>query len=175
MIIEHASQLSPDAIAHCDFSFEVTAELVAPYEALQARAVAPYRKAYEFDAEQFARVGADQVLLVARDAGRVCGYLLASEDWNRYGLVDDFAVDRGFRGTGLATQLMDHAIAWAKTRGLPGLRLETQSNNVPACRFYRRQGFELGGFDRYIYSALEQPRNEVALFWYLRFGSSIGG
>ncbi|MGE8360996.1 GNAT family N-acetyltransferase [Pseudomonas sp.] len=105
----------------------------------------------------------------------MCGYLLASEDWNRYGLVDDFAVDQSFRGTGLATQLMDHTIAWAKTRGLPGLRLETQSNNVPACRFYRRQGFELGGFDRYIYSALEQPRNEVALFWYLRFGSSIGG
>ncbi|MGE8360995.1 hypothetical protein [Pseudomonas sp.] len=70
MIIEHASQLSPDAIAHCDFSFEVTTELVMPYEALQARPVAPYRKAYEFDVEQFAHVGADQVLLVARDAGR---------------------------------------------------------------------------------------------------------
>src|SRR5690606_19655102 len=142
MIIEHALQLLPNDVAHCDFSFEVTAELVAPYDdPALVRPVAAYCKAYGFDAEQFVNIGSDQVLIVAKESGRVCGYLLASEGWNRYGLIDDFAVDRPCRGTGLAAQLMSHATTWTKARGLPGLRLETQANNVAACRFYRRQGF----------------------------------
>lgn len=174
MIIEQVLRLSPTEIAHCDFSFEVTAELLPPYDAA-VQAVAPYRKAYGFDAEAFASVGPDQLLVVAKIDGQVRGYLLASEGWNRYGVVDDFAIDRPVRGSDLAAQLMDHAVIWAKARGLPGLRLETQNNNVAACRFYRRYGFELGGFDRYLYSALKQPREEVALFWYLRFGVSGGG
>jgi streptothricin acetyltransferase len=64
---------------------------------------------------------------------------------------------------------MDLAVAWAKAQGLAGLTLETQSNNVPACRFYSRYGFTLGGYDRLLYRALDRDTREVALYWYLTF------
>lgn len=32
--------------------------------------------------------------------------------------------------------------------------LETQNNNMAACRYYHRYGFELGGIDHLIYRGL---------------------
>ena len=61
---------------------------------------------------------------------------------------------------------MDRAVAWAIERGLPGIRLETQDNNVPACRFYEAYGFHLGGFDCDLYRGLDGETKEIALFWY---------
>ena len=71
---------------------------------------------------------------------------------------------------GVGRALMDRAIAWAVERGLPGVRAETQSNNVPACKLYESCGFRLGGFDRDLYRGLDEGTTEVALFWYLLFG-----
>ena len=109
------------------------------------------------------------MLTVAKEAGEVRGYILISKGWNNYAVIDDFAVDRNIRRAGIGTRLMDQAVEWAKEHGLPGLRLETQSNNVQACRFYRKYGFDLGGHDKYLYTALEQSCSEIALFWYLKF------
>jgi len=65
---------------------------------------------------------------------------------------------------------MARAVAWAETKQLPGIMLETQNNNVAACRFYERCGFKLGGFDRYLYKGITQSTEEIALYWYLFFG-----
>ncbi|WP_343718019.1 GNAT family N-acetyltransferase [Inquilinus sp.] len=167
--METAERLTAADIAHCDFSFDIRSELVAPYRdpVADARPVEPYRKAYAFDADDFAGIGPDRLLAVAREGGRVVGYILISESWNGYASVDDIAVDRAARGAGLAVRLMDRAVQWARERDLPGIRLETQSNNVAACRFYRRHGFVLGGYDAYQYRTFPALRAEVALFWYL--------
>ena len=112
---------------------------------------------------------ADTMLAAARRDGRLLGFILVSRAWNGCAQVDDLSVDRAARRGGIARALMDEAVAWAKERYLPMLRLETQSNNVPACRFYARYGFVLGGYDRFLYDAIRpgEPR-ETALFWYLR-------
>jgi streptothricin acetyltransferase len=55
------------------------------------------------------------------------------------------------------------------SQGLPGVRLETQSNNVAACRFYERQGFVLKGFDADLYRGEMPGTREIALFWYFWF------
>ncbi|USE78439.1 GNAT family N-acetyltransferase [Cupriavidus gilardii] len=68
----------------------------------------------------------------------------------------------------MGRRLMDEAVAWAATLNLRAIRLETQSSNVSACRFYAQYGFVLGGYDRYLYSQLnEDVREDVALYWYL--------
>jgi streptothricin acetyltransferase len=169
MDVEEVSRLSRAEISHCDFSFDVTHELVTPYSDpfVHVRPTTPYRKAYTFDDAEFMDIGPDRMLAVARDAGRVRGYILVSKSWNNYALVDDFAVDRTVRGSGVGRRLMDRAVLWTEERDLPGMRLETQTNNVPACRFYRRYGFELGGYDEHLYGALADVRAETALFWYL--------
>jgi ribosomal protein S18 acetylase RimI-like enzyme len=169
MIVETAERLSDADISQCDFSFEIRSQLVAPYRdpIEHARSVEPYRKAYTFDAGDLVEIGPDRLLAVAKEGGRLCGYILVSESWNGYASVDDLAVDRAVRGSGVGRRLMDQAVQWARERGLAGVRLETQSNNVAACRFYKRYGFVLGGYDEYQYATVPALRHEVALFWYL--------
>ena len=45
-----------------------------------------------------------------------------------------------------------------------GLKIETQDDNVPACRFYAAKGCELRGIHHGMY--VEYP-DEVQLLWYL--------
>ncbi|MBY4897016.1 GNAT family N-acetyltransferase [Cupriavidus sp. AU9028] len=160
------------SLAGCDFSFQVAAELVEPFDMDTTVPVEPpYQKRYPFHPGELAEYleRPDRQLWTAEVAGAAIGYLAVAHDWNRYAVVDDLAVDAAYRGAGAARLLMDAAVAWAKDASLAGVRLETQSNNIAACRFYRRYGFRLGGYDRYLYRGLEPGTREVALFWYLPF------
>jgi len=69
----------------------------------------------------------------------------------------------------VGTALIGAAIDWAKARNMPGAMLETQNNNVAACRLYQGQGFVFAGFDANLYRGLDPASREVALFWYLVF------
>lgn len=163
------------ALAACDFSFDVTAVATPPFDADgigQIVPVAPYRKSYGEHHEDLVPEE-DGALFAAHARGALCGYLAVTRDWTGFALVDDVAVARTCRGTGLGRRLMDAARAWATAAGRAGLRLETQSTNVPACRFYRRYGFRLGGHDRMLYAAVPGLAHEVALFWYLPFSGEL--
>lgn len=52
---------------------------------------------------------------------------------------------------------------------MPGIMLETQNNNVAACKFYEKCGFVIGGFDFLVYTGLDKTSDEVAIYWYLHF------
>jgi len=75
----------------------------------------------------------------------------------------DLRVHPDYRGKGVGHQLYNRAIAWARERQCRQLKVETQNINVPACRFYARQGCELGGINRYAYGAV---LDEIQLLWY---------
>jgi len=171
VIAPAAAGFSRDAAA-CDFSFHVNSELLAPYTWPGAVGVVPpYRKTLPLGAADYeAWIGdpARAVFAAHRD-GRLAGFLAVAPHWNGYALIHELAVDLAARQRGVARGLMDRAVAWAKAQGLAGLTLETQSNNVPACRFYFRYGFRLAGHDAQLYRALDPGTREVALFWYLLF------
>lgn len=160
--------------AACDFSFHVNSELLPPFDGPGLGSVGwvrPYRKTLPLAATDYeAWIGdpSRAVFAAARD-DRLVGFLAVAPHWNGYALIHELAVDLSARQRGVARRLMDQAVAWARSRKLAGLTLETQSNNVPACRFYSRYGFELGGHDRWLYRALDPTTREVALFWYLSF------
>ncbi|WUR15985.1 GNAT family N-acetyltransferase [[Empedobacter] haloabium] len=177
--IELLPRLERQQLVHCDFSFDVEAVAVPPFDGDDIAAVvpvAPYRKDYG-DADELAP-DADGALFVARPTvstaadttSPLLGYVLVSRDWTGFALIDDLAVDRSQRGLGIGQALMDAARDWARAAGLAGLRLETQSTNVAACRFYARLGMRLGGADRLLYAGFPDLAHETALFWYLRFG-----
>ncbi|ALN90390.1 MULTISPECIES: GNAT family N-acetyltransferase [Lysobacter] len=132
--------------------------------------VSPYRKRYgdAIGVEELREYldGEDCAAFVALDADAVIGRLLLSRSWNGYALIDDIAVDAGARRGGAGSALIDRALAWAREQALPGVMLETQDNNVAACRFYQRKGFVLGGFDRFHYAHDPALAHETALFWY---------
>jgi streptothricin acetyltransferase len=101
--------------------------------------------------------------------GQLAGQIRVFKNWNAYAYIDDIAVEPGYRGQGVGRALMERAIAWAKSKGFPGMMLETQNNNVAGCRLYERCGFELCGFDTHLYKAVDPGTDEVALYWYLMF------
>jgi streptothricin acetyltransferase len=108
----------------------------------------------------------EKAVFLAYLHGSVAGRVVLSVGWNRYTWIDDIAVDARSRGTGVGRALMERTVAWTNRLGLPGIRAETQNNNVPACKFYEACGFRLGGFDKDLYRGLHLETTEVALFWY---------
>ena len=109
---------------------------------------------------------------VARSGDRIVGCLLLSKHWNRYAWIDDLVIDAGTRRLGAGRMLIDRAEVWARSRGLPGIMLETQNVNVAACRFYAGCGFELGGVDQRLYRGFDPDTIEAALFWYRDLGDA---
>jgi GNAT superfamily N-acetyltransferase len=75
----------------------------------------------------------------------------------------DLRVAGEARRHGVGTALVRAASAWALGRGCTDLKVETQNVNVPACRFYAAQGFELRAINRLAYRTLP---DEVQLLWY---------
>lgn len=109
--------------------------------------------------------------LCAFDAGELVGG--AAVAWNTRWLnilqgrddvaaLWDLRVRPDHRRGGIGRQLFNSAVAWARARQCTCFIAETQNINVPACRFYARQGCELGAINRYAYAAVP---DEVQLLW----------
>jgi len=109
----------------------------------------------------------DGLYLVAEDAGKLVALFdMERERWRNTAKLWNIGIDRSYRRTGLGRELMNRAIAWARDEGLRGIVLETQTNNMPACRFYQAMGFHLCGLDDHFYSNDDIGVKEVAIFWW---------
>jgi [ribosomal protein S18]-alanine N-acetyltransferase len=86
----------------------------------------------------FARTGAGSVVAVAGD--RIIGMIHVEA--SRYGFGEfGMFVDRGWRGRGVGSALVQAAIAWARGQGLHKLCLEVFAHNTAAIALYRKCGF----------------------------------
>jgi len=79
----------------------------------------------------------------------------------------DLRVHPDRRREGIGTRLFERAAGWAGRQGCKQLKIETQNVNVPACRFYRARGCQLGAIDRYGYAADPRVAHEAMLIWHL--------
>jgi GNAT superfamily N-acetyltransferase len=79
----------------------------------------------------------------------------------------DIRVDDAYKHRGIGQTLFDLAVSWARDRGFKEMKIECQTNNVPACKFYHKQGAVLGKFDTYAYYHEPDICDEVQLIWYL--------
>jgi GNAT superfamily N-acetyltransferase len=122
---------------------------------LTERRVAAYVKDYDaLEPPNFAErwdTSAWALLAAVEDERRVGGAVVAvrtpglvlHEGRDDLAALLDMRVDPTLRGRGLGGQLILAACAWAKAQRCRQLKIETQNVNVPACRFYARQGCEL--------------------------------
>jgi ribosomal protein S18 acetylase RimI-like enzyme len=105
------------------------------------------------------------VRVVEADGGIVAVLDLEIEHWNNTGILWNLLVDVDYRGRGIGSTLFRRGVAWCRRRNVRTMVIETQSNNVPACRFYVRMGCRLAGIhDRY-YTNHDVENGEVAVFW----------
>jgi ribosomal protein S18 acetylase RimI-like enzyme len=111
----------------------------------------------------------DKNIYLAYADGVVAGQITLHKNWNNYAYIEDIVVDANFRRLGIGRTLIDQAKKWARERQLPGLMLETQNNNLQACKFYESCGFEIGGFDKFLYKGVDSESDEIAMFWYYHF------
>jgi GNAT superfamily N-acetyltransferase len=125
----------------------------------------PLRWAERFDVSQWA-------LFAARIEGRRVGGAAVVCDGPRLEMLEgrhdlavlwDIRVSPDARGQGVGSTLFARIETWARTRGCRQIRIETQNINVPACRFYERQGCELGAINP---GAYPQFPHEIQLLWY---------
>jgi len=132
--------------------------------------VEPYEKILTVDAEEYTTFidNPQKVIFFADVDGTPAGQIKMVPWWNKFAYVEELTVDTDSRGKGVGRALMSRAIEWAKHQNFPGITLETQDNNVPACKFYEKCGFVLSGFDLYAYKNLDNA-SEIALYWYLIF------
>ena len=79
----------------------------------------------------------------------------------------DIRVDDAYKRQGIGKSLFDMAVEWSKNQGLKQIKIECQTDNIPACNFYHKQGANLCTLDEYAYYNDLTCRHETQLIWYL--------
>lgn len=112
-------------------------------------------------------------MVSAFDAGKqIGGAIIASntegvhmlENRSDLAVLWDLRVAEEYRYQGVGTAIFDAALQWCRERGLQQLKIETQTYNIAACKFYAKQGASLGVINCHAYP--QQPRIKQ-LIWYL--------
>jgi ribosomal protein S18 acetylase RimI-like enzyme len=90
----------------------------------------------------------DKSVLVADDNGDVLGYAYAAVEGYDYmalrgpaGVLHDIIVDPQHRGRGVGHLLLDAALAFFRSRGVPRVLLSTAEQNEAAQRLFASMGF----------------------------------
>ena len=91
---------------------------------------------------------ADVAVFVAEHQGSVVGYIYAGiepQSWQQLreesGFIHDVVVDERGRRRGLAGRLVEAAVEWLASRGMPRVLLWTAAQNDDAQRVFARLGF----------------------------------
>jgi len=128
----------------------------------------PYVKKWESTKEQettYSKIVEQGLSLGVYDKDRLVGIAIAEkQEWNRTLWVWEFHIDLNYRQRGLGRQLMDRLETVGKETGCRVMVCETQNTNVPAIRFYRSVGFEVGAVDLSYYTNNDINDFEVAVF-----------
>ncbi len=79
----------------------------------------------------------------------------------------DIRVEEAYKHQGVGQALFDLAADWSRRQGLTQMKIECQNVNVPAVRFYHKQGAVLAAIDENAYAHEPDCRHETQLIWVL--------
>ena len=107
----------------------------------------------------------DPVAYGSFEEGKLVGYVEGTlEKWNnRYRISNICVFDDALRHGGIGTALMNTILQEAKESGARMAVLETQTCNENAIAFYRKNGFEIIGFDLFAYTNTDPERHEIRI------------
>lgn len=118
-----------------------------------------------FPDEPYDVVNDDAVFLGAYNGEECVGVAVLRRDMFRYLYLDDLKVSAAYRGMGIGGKLIDACMKEAEKLGLTGVYTIGQDNNLSACLFYLKQGFEIGGFDNRRYRGTRQETKADIIFY----------
>jgi GNAT superfamily N-acetyltransferase len=158
-----------DVAGNADAGFALTerslesAPYVKNYDAIPGEG--PQRWPQRFDLANWG-------FLTARIGGRTAGVAAVAhntpdlevlEGRSDLAVLWDIRVTPEARRRGVGSALFEAAETWARARRCLTLKVETQTINVPACRFYAAHGCVLRAIHADVYPALP---HEIQLLWY---------
>ena len=79
----------------------------------------------------------------------------------------DIRVADAYKHQGVGQTLFNMAADWSRKQGLVQMKIECQNVNIPAIRFYHKQGAVLSAINGYAYYNQPELRHEAQLIWYL--------
>lgn len=89
------------------------------------------------------------IILISRDYNTATGFIrgelkipLKIFEENIIGYISDFYIRKEYRGTDLAENFMMKIIKWFRVKGASDIRLNVNSENMRAIKFYEKCGFE---------------------------------
>jgi ribosomal protein S18 acetylase RimI-like enzyme len=100
------------------------------------------------------------------ECGRCVGLAIYRHDWLKYLYLDDLKVCKEYRGHGIGKLLLNEGKEIAAENGYRGIYTVGQDNNLSACLFYIKSGFEIGGFNTHGYRGTNQA-NKSNVYFYL--------
>lgn len=128
----------------------------------------PYVKVWEHDEwtdTHYQEILKEGLSLGLYEDGEMIGVALAEKrEWNRTLWIWEFHIAPEQRGKGHGRRLMDALAEAGRGAGCRIMVAEAQNTNVPAIRFYRKVGFEVGGIDLSYYTNQDVEAFEVAVF-----------
>lgn len=98
---------------------------------------------------------------VAEEDGSILGYL-GIHNFGGDGEITNVAVDKIWRGKGVAFSMLTYAMDETKTEGIEAFTLEVRASNTPAIRLYEKLGFVNQGIRRNFY---ENPTEDAIIMW----------
>src|SRR6266852_4725958 len=107
--------------------------------------------AAHWTAEQYKKLVGSGVVLVAEEAGSLCGFISAKAvagEWE----IENVVVSAEFLRRGIADELLRQLIQRAQNEAASTILLEVRESNLPARRLYERRGFRDVGRRRAYYS-----------------------
>ncbi len=108
----------------------------------------------------------DDGIFLGAYSGETCiGLAVLRVETFRYLYLDDLKVCAAFRRQGVGRKLIAAAIKEASKLGMQGVYTIAQDNNLSACLFYLKCGFEIGGFDNRAYRGTPQEEKADICFY----------
>ena len=104
---------------------------------------------------------ADYYLAEDDETGRLVGGCVVFRIIDE-GDIMNVAVNRNYRGRGIATELIRYAMERNEEMGIRDFTLEVRASNAPAIRVYEKCGFESAGIRPGFY---DHPKEDGLVMW----------
>ena len=110
-------------------------------------------------------IAANGIIFGAYEGGKCIDIAIYQEHWLKYMYLYDLKVSACARGKGVGKMLIEAGMESAEAHGYRGIYAIAQDNNLNACMFYLRTGFEIGGFDNRVYKGTNQEGKADVIFY----------
>lgn len=114
---------------------------------------------------QYEEINKNGFAIGAYDGDICVGLAIYQHHWNKYMFLHDLKVKHAFRKQGIASALIKEGQKYATELDYKGIYTVGQDNNLAACNFYLKQGFEIGGFNTRDYQHTQQEEKSDIYFY----------